>query len=152
MNDEELLRYSRQIMLPDFDIAGQEALASSSVLILGLGGLGSPAALYLAAAGVGHLILVDHDHVDLSNLQRQIAHTTSNIGQEKATSAADRIQQINPSVKVTAHTMAFSEETLDQLLEGVDVALDCTDNYQEALYLQREYSIAFDKAIEIVKV
>ena len=134
MNDEALLRYSRQIMLPDFDMQGQQALSESRVLILGVGGLGSPAALYLAAAGVGELILVDHDEVDLSNLQRQIAHTTQSIGTNKATSAAQQIQLINPLTKVTTHCEALTEDNMDSLLDQIDVALDCTDNYQ-ARYL-----------------
>ena len=94
LSDEELLRYSRQIMLPELDIAGQEALRNANVLIAGVGGLGSPVALYLAAAGVGQLILADHDRVDLSNLQRQIAHGTGDIDRPKAQSAAESIAEL----------------------------------------------------------
>ncbi|MEM7098469.1 MAG: molybdopterin-synthase adenylyltransferase MoeB [Pseudomonadota bacterium] len=130
MNDEDLLRFSRQIMLPDFDIEGQEQLANSCMLILGLGGLGSPVALYLAAAGVGHLKLVDDDQVDLSNLQRQIAHTNENIGIPKVASAAARIQEINPRTKLSTHPVRFDTNNLDDLLSDVTVALDCTDNYR----------------------
>ena len=101
MNDAELLRYNRQLMLPEIDIDGQEKLLNSTVLIIGMGGLGSPVALYLAAAGVGHLILADDDHVDLSNLQRQIAHTTDRIGQLKVDSAEASILSLNPGTRVT---------------------------------------------------
>ena len=129
MNDEELLRYSRQIMLPEMDIAGQERLVGATVLIVGIGGLGSPAALYLAAAGVGHLILADHDHVDLSNLQRQIAHTTDAIGDNKAVSARVRIGTLNPTVKVTVISEKLTAERLTDLADQVTLVLDCTDNY-----------------------
>src|SRR6187402_2185554 len=100
MNDEQLLRYSRQIMLPDVDIDGQEKLLAARVLIIGLGGLGSPVAMYLAAAGVGHLTLVDFDAVDLTNLQRQIAHTSARIGENKAASAAQSLRELNPEVAI----------------------------------------------------
>ena len=129
MNDEALLRYSRQIMLPDFDIQGQEALGAARVLVLGVGGLGSPSALYLAAAGIGELVLVDNDTVGLSNLQRQIAHTTATVGTNKAVSAAEQIEKINPLSHVITYSTALNEDNVDELLAGVDVALDCTDNY-----------------------
>jgi len=130
MEDIELLRYSRQIMLPDFDIAGQEALGNATVLIVGVGGLGSPAALYLAAAGVGHLILCDDDVVDLSNLQRQIAHTTAAVGQNKALSAQAAIDALNPHIKVTAMDQRIDTSALQTLLREVDLVLDCTDNFE----------------------
>src|SRR6478735_76895 len=101
MNDQQLLRYSRQIMLPEIDIEGQEKLLAARVLIVGLGGLGSPVAMYLAAAGVGHLVLADFDSVDLSNLQRQIAHTTDRIGESKVESAKKTISSLNPEVEVS---------------------------------------------------
>lgn len=129
MDDNSLLRYSRQVMLPDVDIAGQEKLLSSQVLIVGLGGLGSPAALYLAAAGVGYLKLCDHDQVDLSNLQRQIVHDTSSIGLNKAVSAANRISMINPTIEVEAITHRLDATSLNTLLSNVDLVVDCTDNY-----------------------
>lgn len=129
MNDEQLLRYSRHIMLPDLDIEGQEKLLAAHVLILGLGGLGSPVAMYLAAAGVGHLTLVDDDEVDLSNLQRQIVHTTERIGQSKVASAAQTIAQLNPEVEVTCLTQRLDQKALKQQLADVDLALDCTDNF-----------------------
>ena len=100
MDDETLLRYSRQILLPDIDIVGQQRLLDATVAVFGLGGLGSPVALYLAAAGVGRLVLVDFDHVELSNLQRQIIHATHDLGRLKVDSAADKLHAINPHVGV----------------------------------------------------
>ena len=129
MEDEELLRYSRQIMLPDIDIEGQEKLRMATVLIIGLGGLGSPVALYLAAAGCGHLILVDDDQVDLSNLQRQVVHTTDRIGVNKAISAAEQLREINPHCELTTIDHRPAPEELQSLLEQSTVALDCTDNF-----------------------
>ncbi|MEX0941187.1 MAG: molybdopterin-synthase adenylyltransferase MoeB [Pseudomonadales bacterium] len=129
MNDDELLRYSRQIMLPDIDIEGQEKLLAAHVLIMGLGGLGSPVALYLAAAGVGHLTLVDFDQVDLSNLQRQIVHGTADIGRLKAESARDRIADINPNTTVTCITEKLDQEGISLAIAGVDLVVDGTDNF-----------------------
>ena len=100
MEDEELLRFSRQIMLPEIEIAGQEALNAAHVLVVGVGGLGSPVALYLAAAGIGKLTLLDHDEVDLTNLQRQIVHTTAAIGDPKVESAARTLEAINPGTEI----------------------------------------------------
>src|SRR5262245_3692630 len=101
MNDEQLLRYSRHIMLPDVDLDGQEKLLAASVMVIGLGGLGCPVAMYLAAAGVGHLTLVDFDAVDVSNLQRQIIHGEKRIGQNKALSAAQTLRELNPDIQIT---------------------------------------------------
>jgi len=129
MEDEELLRYSRQIMLPDFDIAGQEALNQARVLIVGIGGLGSPAALYLGAAGVGRLILCDDDQVELTNLQRQIAHNTASLGANKAHSAKTTIAALNPHVEVTVIDERLDQAGLTAVLAEVDVVLDCTDNF-----------------------
>lgn len=129
MNDQQLLRYSRQIMLPDVDIEGQETLLAARVLIIGLGGLGSPVAMYLAAAGVGHLVLADFDSVDLSNLQRQIAHTTDRIGQAKVESAAETLRALNPEVQITCITQALGVETLAMQIVNVDVVVDCCDNF-----------------------
>ncbi|MGH1470964.1 MAG: HesA/MoeB/ThiF family protein [Cellvibrionaceae bacterium] len=129
MNDEDLLRYSRQIMLSDIDIEGQERLLESSVLIVGLGGLGSPVALYLAAAGVGHIQLADFDSVDLSNLQRQIIHETSGIGLLKAASAADKISKINPNVHVVTHTELLKGDELKAVIKTADLVVDCSDNF-----------------------
>jgi molybdopterin-synthase adenylyltransferase len=129
MQDAELLRYSRQIMLPEVDIAGQEALRNSRVMIIGLGGLGSPAALYLAAAGVGTLLLCDDDEVELSNLQRQIAHNGNTVGVNKAESAAQTIHALNPFVKTDTLTRRLAEDELRLEIEAVDLVLDCTDNF-----------------------
>src|SRR5690606_7601723 len=129
LSDEELLRYNRQIMLPKFDIAGQQRLQDSRVLIVGLGGLGSPVALYLAAAGVGTLVLADHDRIELSNLQRQIAHGTSDIGRTKVDSAADRMRALNPGVQIQTLAVELQGEQLDELVAQVDAVVDCTDNF-----------------------
>jgi adenylyltransferase/sulfurtransferase len=129
VNDQQLLRYSRQIMLNDVDIEGQEKLLAARVLIVGLGGLGSPVAMYLAAAGIGHLILADFDRVDLSNLQRQIAHTMARIGQTKVQSAAQTLNELNPETKVTCVTDVLAEETLIAQIGNVDVVVDCCDNF-----------------------
>ena len=129
MRDDQLLRYSRQIMLPDVDISGQEKLGAARVLIVGVGGLGSPVALYLAAAGVGHLTLCDDDEVDLSNLQRQIAHTTSAIGDNKAVSAKVRLEALNPDVDVQVVDQRLDAAGLTARLADVDLVMDCTDNF-----------------------
>ena len=128
MTDDELLRYSRQILLPDFDIAGQERLRRSRALIVGLGGLGSPVAMYLAAAGVGRLTLVDFDRVDLSNLQRQIVHRTADIGRLKVESARDTLLALNPSVAVTTLPQALDEAELREQVRQADVVVDACDN------------------------
>ncbi|MBT7334015.1 MAG: molybdopterin-synthase adenylyltransferase MoeB [Gammaproteobacteria bacterium] len=128
MNDDQLIRYGRQIMLPDFDVAGQNSLAEAHVLIVGVGGLGSPAALYLAAAGVGRLTLCDHDTVDLSNLQRQIVHATGDIGRNKAHSGKETLAAINPNVTVHVIDQQISEALLQHQLKQVTLVLDCTDN------------------------
>ncbi|WP_373510458.1 ThiF family adenylyltransferase [Thiocapsa sp.] len=130
MTDAELLRYSRQILLPDFGIAGQERLRASRVLVVGLGGLGSPVAMYLAAAGVGRLVLADFDAVDLSNLQRQIIHTTAQIGRPKAESARIALASLNPDVELVTVKRSLVEETLPDIIAGVDLVLDCCDNFQ----------------------
>lgn len=129
MNDEQLLRYSRQIMLGDFDVAGQEALLRAHALVIGLGGLGSPATLYLAGAGVGTLTLVDHDAVDVSNLQRQIIHDQAALGTAKVASAAMRIQALNPDVSVHTVTGKLAGKALAEAVAEADVVLDGTDNF-----------------------
>jgi molybdopterin-synthase adenylyltransferase len=129
MNDNALLRYSRHIMLPEVDMRGQERWQASTLLIVGLGGLGSPAALYLAAAGIGHLLLCDPDRVEVSNLQRQIIHTTARIGQYKAESAAIAVAQLNPEVRVTTLTQRLDDVALAHTLAKVDAVLDCSDNF-----------------------
>lgn len=130
MNDEQLLRYSRQIMLPDVDLDGQDKLLAAHVLIIGLGGLGSPVAMYLAAAGIGHLTLVDFDAVDLTNLQRQIVHTTARIGMNKAASAAQSLRELNPDVRVDTIEQLLDADALLAQVKMVSLVIDCTDNFQ----------------------
>ncbi|MYE24208.1 MAG: molybdopterin-synthase adenylyltransferase MoeB [Gammaproteobacteria bacterium] len=130
MNDDALLRYSRQIMLPEIDVAGQEAMLGASAAIIGLGGLGSPVAFYLAACGFGSLTLVDHDVVDASNLQRQIVHTEDAIDSAKVASAAERIARLNPETNVHTIPRKLDDDELRQLASEVDVVLDATDNFQ----------------------
>lgn len=137
LTDEQLLRYNRQILINDFDVEGQERLLSSTVLIVGLGGLGCPAALYLAAAGVGRLVLADGDEVELSNLQRQIAHRTVDIGVNKAASAAAAIGEINPDVSVEVIPRILDESTLPELVAQVSLVVDATDNYPVRFALNR---------------
>jgi len=129
MEDEELLRYSRQIMLPGLDLEGQERLLAGRALIVGMGGLGSPAALYLAAAGLGTLVLADFDRVELTNLQRQIIHTTADVGRAKTASARERIAALNPGVAVEVVDERLDPENLRALVRGVDVVLDGSDNF-----------------------
>ena len=129
MEDEQLLRYSRQIMLPAIGIEGQERLLASRVLILGLGGLGSPIAMYLAAAGIGELILVDFDKVDLTNLQRQIIHTTESIGRLKVDSARTALEGINPTVRIRTIGRQLDQNELTEQLQQVDLVIDGSDNF-----------------------
>ena len=129
MNDDQLLRYSRHIFLDEVGIEGQQTLLNAHALIIGAGGLGSPVALYLASAGVGRITVVDHDTVDATNLQRQIAHRISSIGQPKAESIAQTIRSINPDVVVTAINQQATGALLDEWVKDADVVLDCTDNF-----------------------
>lgn len=129
MTDDQLLRYSRHILLDEMGIEGQEQVLAAHAVIIGAGGLGSPAALYLASAGVGHITLVDDDVVDLTNLQRQIAHTTARVGQPKVESAAAAMAAINPGVQVTALQTRADAAALDALVRQASVVLDCSDNY-----------------------
>lgn len=129
LSDQELLRYSRQILLQPVDIDGQLRLKHSRALIVGVGGLGSPVALYLAAAGVGELHLADYDHVDLTNLQRQIIHDTQSIGLAKVDSALARLAAINPEIKLIAHRAALDVDSLSAAVQAVDLVLDCSDNF-----------------------
>lgn len=129
MNDEQLLRYSRHILLDEVGIEGQEKLLASHVLIIGAGGLGSPVALYLGSAGVGRITIVDHDRVDATNLQRQIAHNLARIGAFKAESVVQAIAAINPDVTVVPVTQRADDALLDQLVRETDLVLDCTDNF-----------------------
>ncbi len=129
MTDDQLLRYSRHVLLPEIGIEGQEKLAGARALIIGAGGLGSPAAYYLASAGIGTLILADGDTVDLTNLQRQILHRTDSIGQPKAASGQRTLNGINPECQVVALTERLEGEQLKKQVVGVDVVLDCSDNF-----------------------
>lgn len=138
MNDEQLLRYSRQIMLPAFDIEGQQRLLDAKVLIVGLGGLGSPVAMYLAAAGVGHLILVDDDVVELSNLQRQIIHRQDTLGLSKVVSATQALLAMNTDVSVDAITQRLDQALLENVLaDGVDLVVDACDNFTTRFLINR---------------
>jgi sulfur carrier protein ThiS adenylyltransferase len=128
MNDNDFMRYSRQILLEDIAIDGQQKLLASRVLIIGLGGLGSPAALYLAAAGVGTLVLADDDAVHLSNLQRQILFTMDDIARPKSQAAAQRLQQLNPDIDLIALNQRLAGDLLHQEVARADVVLDCSDN------------------------
>lgn len=130
LNDAELSRYSRQILLPEIDYSGQLKLAQSHAVIFGLGGLGSPASLYLAAAGIGHLTLVDFDHVDDSNLQRQIIHSEANIGQAKVASAQSRLAALNRHIQIDSIPEKLNATELVALVSTADVVLDCTDNFE----------------------
>ena len=137
MNDEQLLRYSRHIMMPDFDYAGQQALLDAKVLIIGLGGLGSPVALYLAAAGVGELWLADFDRVDESNLQRQIAHTMGDVGRSKVISTADSIRALNPQIRVECIDEKLTGQLLDEAIKRVDIVVDASDNFATRFDINR---------------
>ncbi len=130
MDDDQLLRYSRHILLDDIGVEGQQRLMHSHALVIGAGGLGSPVALYLGTAGVGRITLVDHDTVDLTNLQRQIAHNLSRVGAPKAESAKQTIAAINPDVQVQAVSQRADAAWLAEAVAGADVVLDCSDNFQ----------------------
>ena len=129
MQDEELLRYSRHILLDDIGIEGQTRILQGHALIIGAGGLGSPAAMYLACSGIGQITLVDDDSVELTNLQRQIAHTTANVGQPKVASAKETLLALNPHVQVNALAVRADAALLDTLVVQADVVLDCCDNF-----------------------
>ncbi|MCC7286540.1 MAG: molybdopterin-synthase adenylyltransferase MoeB [Burkholderiaceae bacterium] len=130
MDDAQLLRYSRHILLDEIGIDGQQRLLASHALVVGAGGLGSPAALYLASAGVGRMTLVDDDRVDLTNLQRQIAHTTARVGQPKVESARAAVAAINPDAQVRALAQRVEGDGLDALVREAGVVLDCSDNFE----------------------
>ncbi len=130
MNDEQLLRYSRHILLDELGIEGQARLLQAHVLVIGAGGLGSPVLLYLATAGVGRITVVDDDTVDLTNLQRQIAHTLARVGQPKADSAAQAMAAVNPDIEVIALRERVDATRLDDLVAAVDLVIDCCDNFK----------------------
>ena len=129
LNDDQLLRYSRQLLLPEFDIAGQEALAAARVLMIGAGGLGCPAGLYLAGAGIGELVIVDADTVESSNLHRQIAYREADVGQPKATALAATLQRLNSEVRIVPHQLRADEQWLASVVHGFTLVLDCCDNF-----------------------
>jgi molybdopterin/thiamine biosynthesis adenylyltransferase len=129
MNDQQLMRYARHILLDEFGIEGQERLLASRVLIVGAGGLGSPAAAYLASAGVGHLVLADDDEVDVSNLQRQILHATARVGWPKADSGKHMLEGINPDIRIDSLVARLEGHALDEQVAQADLVLDCCDNF-----------------------
>jgi len=129
MKDRQLLRYARHILLDEFGIEGQEKLLAARALVIGAGGLGSPAALYLASAGVGQIVLADHDTIELSNLQRQILHTDARVGMLKAESGRQTMLDLNPDISVELRTTRMTPEDLYVEIATVDVVLDCTDNF-----------------------
>ncbi|CAM5786590.1 HesA/MoeB/ThiF family protein [Castellaniella caeni] len=137
LDDAQLMRYARHILLDELGIEGQERLLAARVLILGAGGLGSPVALYLAAAGVGSLLLVDDDRVELSNLQRQVLHRMSTLGEPKAVSGQQALQALNPDVRVQALVERLDETRLRELAAQVDLVLDCSDNFATRHALNR---------------
>jgi molybdopterin-synthase adenylyltransferase len=137
MDDGQLLRYSRHIMLSEFDIEGQQRLLDSRVLLVGLGGLGCPVAMYLAASGVGDLVLADNDEIDLSNLQRQIAHTTIDIGKSKVESAKQSVLALNPDINITSITERLSGPLLTEQVRAADVVVDASDNFSTRFAINR---------------
>lgn len=130
MDNDQLLRYSRQMMLPEIDAAGQEKLAAARVLIIGTGGLGSAASIYLTAAGVGEIVLVDFDSVDLSNLQRQILYSTADIGRLKVEAAREHLTAINPDVHIETIPRRLEDSDLEQEVAAATLVIDCCDNFQ----------------------
>lgn len=129
MEDDELLRYSRHILLEEFGIDGQARVSAAHALVIGAGGLGSPALLYLAAAGVGRITVVDDDRLDLTNLQRQIAHASARVGQPKVESAAEAMRAINPEIRIDTRCLRAGPEELAEWVAAADVVLDCSDNF-----------------------
>ena len=146
MNDQQLLRYSRHILMPSVGYEGQEKLSTSHALIVGAGGLGSPVALYLAAGGVGTLTICDFDTVDLTNLQRQIVHTTASVGINKAVSAQQTLFEINPTVQVNTVTTRATEAEMAALVNAADVIIDCSDNFATR-YLLNQLCVQFKKSL-----
>ena len=129
LSDEQLLQYSRQIMLPQIDVAGQQKLMNASILVLGAGGLGCPALCYLVTAGIGNIVIVDHDKVDISNMQRQILYTTQDIGQLKATVACEKLKQFTTGSTITPVTTILNEQELHEHINSADLVIDGTDNF-----------------------
>lgn len=137
IKDDQLLRYSRQIFLPEIDVEGQQRLLNSKVMILGLGGLGSPISMYLATSGVGQLVVVDPDQVELSNLQRQIVHTSDTLGMEKVVSAGKMLNALNPDVEIITHNRTLNETELAHAARDVNVVVDGTDNFDARFAINR---------------
>ena len=137
MIDDELLRYSRHILLPEIDVSGQEKLLAAHVAIIGIGGLGSPVALYLASSGIGKLSLIDFDSVDLSNLQRQIIHDTDHLGTTKGSSAQGKLAALNPGTSVQVYAEKLSDLEISALIKEVDAVVDCTDNFATRLTINQ---------------
>jgi molybdopterin/thiamine biosynthesis adenylyltransferase len=137
VNDAQLLRYSRHILLDEIGVEGQEKLLASHALVIGAGGLGSPVALYLGSAGVGRITVVDHDTVDETNLQRQIAHNLARVGRPKAESVREAVAAINPDVRLTPLVQRADAALLDTLVPTADVVIDCSDNFATRHALNR---------------
>lgn len=137
MQDQQLLRYSRQIMLPEMDVAGQQKLLDATVLIVGMGGLGCPAAMYLAAAGIGHLIIADDDIVELTNLQRQIAHSQFDLGTAKVDSVQQTLKGLNPDLKITAMRQRLNGDDLERAVSSADIVVDACDNFTSRFAINR---------------
>jgi len=138
LSDEQLLTYSRQIMLPQIDIDGQQKLVDSHLVILGLGGLGSPVAMYLATSGIANITLIDDDKVELSNLQRQIIHKASSQGQEKVLSAKANLLSLNPELRINTINHRLNEDALSDVIKGADAVADCCDNFATRFMLNRQ--------------
>lgn len=147
MKDDDLKRYSRHILLSEVDYNGQQKLLSSHVLIIGAGGLGSPASIYLAASGIGKITICDYDDVDVSNLQRQILHQDYSINQNKAISARNFLNKVNPNIKIIAVKEKLNAEQVTDLVKDVDVILDCSDNFETRYSLNK---IACSQKIPLV--
>ncbi len=146
LSDLQLLRYNRQIMLPAIGIEGQERLLASRILLVGLGGLGSPIAMYLAACGIGRLTLADHDHVELANLQRQILYGTSDLDRPKAVTAKQALQEINPEIRIKALADSMRSPLLDEQVRDADLVIDATDNFETRLAINRA-CVAYAKTL-----
>ena len=137
LTDDQLLKYSRQIMLPQIDIDGQDKLSQSHVLIIGLGGLGSPVAMYLATSGIAEITLIDDDKVDISNLQRQIIHQHNSNGMNKVASAKERLETLNPECKINTISKRLSENELNLLIQKINVVADCSDNFETRFLINK---------------
>ncbi len=144
LTQDELFRYSRHLMLPEVGLAGQKKLKESAVLVVGTGGLGSPIALYLAAAGVGKIGLVDYDRVELSNLQRQIVHGSATLGIEKVESARMRLLDLNPAIQIETYSTVLTSLNIDEIASGYDILVDGTDNLTTR-YLLNDYCVLHEK-------